>query len=178
MEEKTKSLASHAMVYCLIPAAAMIIYGTILYLFNMNLNKVLSSLSYIFLIAGMIYGTLQYRKEFSNGFMTYSKAFTSSFLISLFCIIIVSIFNFIFYTFIDPGIIQQMSDMAREEMMTKAPDLTDQQLESALAMQAKFMSPVALTIMSLIMGTIAGAILSLIMAIFLRKEDKSIPTVA
>jgi hypothetical protein len=174
MEEKIKTPAAHALIYCLIPAGAMIVYGIILYLFNENLNRFLSALSYIFLIAGMVYGTLQYRKQYLNDNMSYSQAFTTCFMIGLFCMIILTVFNFIFYKFIDPGIVQQMKDMAREQMLAKRPDMTDQQLEAATSMQDKFMSPGALAIFGLLGGVLVSLVIALILGLFLKKQDDTI----
>jgi hypothetical protein len=174
MEEKPKSLAAHAFVYSLIPAGAMIVYVVLLYLFNEYLNRWLSAISYIFLIAGMVYGTLQYRRQYLNDIMPYSKSFLSCFYIGLFSLIILSIFSFILYTVIDPGIVQQMKDMAREQLLAKSPNMTDEQLEAASSMQEKFMSPAMLSVFSILGGTLVSLIISLILALFLKKEDTNV----
>ena len=173
MEEKQKSVAANALQYGLFAGGAMIVYFLVLYIFNQHLNQALSSLGFIFLIAAMAYGTFQYRQQYMNNFMNYGKAFTSCFLTGLFAIILTSIFNFIFYSFIDPGVVQQMLDIAREKMLEKAPNMSDQQIETALAMQAKFMTPVALSIFGIIFGAIISTVVSLLVAIFLKREDKS-----
>jgi len=174
MEEKQKSIAANALQFGLFAGGAMIVYFLVLYIFNQHLNRNLSSLGFIFLIAAMAYGTFQYRQQYMNNFMSYGKAVTSCFLIGVFAIALSSVFNFIFYNYIDPGVVQQMLDMAREKMLEKAPNMSDQQMETALSMQAKFMSPVALTFFGLFFGAIISLLVSLLVAIFLKKEDKSI----
>jgi len=152
----------------------MILYSLILFLAGLHLNKTLGYVGYIILIGGMAWGTLEYRKRYLGGFMTYGKAFSSCFMIGLFSGILGAIYMFIFAQFIHPGLIQEVLDMSRQALADK--NLTDEQMEQALAMQSKFMSPVMMTIWGLFASLIASVVLGLILAIFLKKEDKSITT--
>ena len=187
MKEKSKSLASHALLYCLFPAAAMFIYAVILNLFGIILFQSSSSsfnsptyllpfiIPYIFLISGMAFGTLRYRKQFLNGFMSYSKAFKSCFLIGLFCMILVLVISFIYYTYIDPGIQKQYNDIAMKEVMAQAHNMTDQQLKDFISMQEKFRSPLMKLLINMVSVAFISVIISLMVAIFLKKKDKSLP---
>ena len=121
-----------------------------MFLLDLYLNKAVNWIGYIFLIAGMVYGTLEFRKKYSNGFLTYGKAFTSCFWIGLFAGIIASIYLFVFIQFIHPGFINEMLDQARESMVTSRPEMTEEQVEQALSMSAKFMTPVMMVIWGII----------------------------
>jgi hypothetical protein len=178
MEEKPRSVASNGIYYGLITGTVMIVFSLIMFLLDLYLNKAVNWIGYIFLIAGMVYGTLEFRKKYSNGFLTYGKAFTSCFWIGLFAGIIASIYLFVFIQFIHPGFINEMLDQARESMVTSRPEMTEEQVEQALSMSAKFMTPVMMVIWGLVAYAAVSAVIGLILAIFLKKEDPSLNTSA
>jgi len=178
MEEKPKSAASNALFYGSLTGVVAIIYSLLLYLFDQSFNNWLVNVAILIFIAGMILGTVQYRNKYLNGFMTYSQAFGSCFLIGLFAAIVGSIYSFIFFNFIDPGMIQQMNDIARERMLSQTPEMTEDQVDKAMSFTRMFTNSYAIPIMSLIVNTIISVVLGLIIAIFIKKEDKSLtPTI-
>lgn len=177
MEEKAKSSTSNAFTYGLITGAVMIVYSLILYLLNLHLNDYLRYISFLILIAGMTYGTIQFRNKVMNGFISYGKAYTSSFMISLFAGILGAIYAFIFYKFIAPDVIREMLDMTRQKIIASSPEMTDERIEQAMDMTAKFMTPVIMSIFLLLSCLIVGAIAGLITSAFIKKEDKSISPV-
>ena len=63
--------------------------------------------------------------------------------------------------------------MAETESKMLEKGLSDEQMEPALAMTRKFMSPGIMSLFSILGNAIFGAILALISAAFLKKEDKS-----
>jgi hypothetical protein len=78
--------------------------------------------------------------------------------------------------FIHPGFINELLDQARANIMTSSPDMSDEQIEQAVEMSAKFMTPVMMTIWGLVTYAAISAIIGLILAIFLKKEDPSLKT--
>jgi hypothetical protein len=176
MEEKPRSVISNGIFYGLITGAAIVVFSLIMFLLDLYLNKAVNWIGYIFLIAGMIWGTLEFRKKYANGFLTYGKAFSSCFWIGLFAGIIASVYLFVFIQFIHPGFINELLDQARENMLASRPDMTDEQMEQALSMSAKFMSPVMMVVWGLAAYAAISAVIGLILAIFLKKEDPSLNT--
>ncbi len=154
----------------------MIVFSLIMFLLDLYLNKTLSWISYLLLAAGMLYGTLEFRKKFPNGYISYGKAFTSCFWIGLFAGILATIYMFVFIKFIHPGFIQELMDQIRTNMVTSRPGMSDEQVEQAMNMTAKFMSPVMMTLWGLVVYAISSAIISLILAFFLKKEDPTLKT--
>jgi len=173
MEEKSKSSTPNALTYGLITGVVMIVYSLILYLFNLHLNKYLGYISFLILIAGMAYGTVQFRNKDMNGFISYGKAYSSGFMIALFAGILGAIYSFIFYKFIAPDVVREILDMARQNIMAKSPEMTDEQIEQAMNITAKFMTPPLMSIFYLIYCLIVAAIGGLITSVFIKKEDKS-----
>jgi hypothetical protein len=176
MEEKKRTVSSNALYYGLITGAAMILYGLVLFLLNQHLNRTLNYISWVFLLGGMVWGTLEYRKTTGGGFLTYGGAFKSVFMIGLFAAILSAIYTFVFVQFIHPGLINEILDMSRQSLMEKYPDWSDEQIEQAMVWTTKFMNPVGMAIWSMV-GQIFGSLIAgLLLAIFLKKEDKSLST--
>jgi len=176
MEEKQRSILSNGLFYGMITGVAMIIFSLIMFLLDLYLNKAVSWISYLFLAGGMFYGTFEYRKKSTTGFMTYGKAFTSCFWIGLFAGIVASVYMFVFAQFIHPGLVQELLDQIRTNMATTNPNMSDEQIEQAVAITAKFMSPAMMTFWGLVVYAVSSAIIGLILAIFLKKEDPSMKT--
>ena len=176
MEEKPRSLSQNALYFGLITGAALVVYSLILYLSGQYMNKTLGYFSFILLVGGMVYGTLDYRKKNMNGFLTYGKAFSSCFLIGLFAGIIAAVYSFVFAQFIYPGYVNEILDKTRESMLSSGGGMTEEQIDTALEYTRKFTSPVMMAVMTLVIYPVFSAILSLIIAIFLKKEDPTLNT--
>jgi len=84
MEEKKHSVSANSLNYGLITGGVMIVFNLILFISNLYMNQSLGYIGYLFMLGGMVWGTLEYRKKLQNGFMTYGEAFSSCFLIGLF----------------------------------------------------------------------------------------------
>jgi hypothetical protein len=173
MEEKPKSVTMNGITYGAIAAVVMIIYSLLLYLFDQHLNRGISWISYVILLGIMIWGTIDYRKKALGGLMSYGKAYSTSFMIALFAIIIATIYTYFFFQFIAPDAVQDIADMSRERIIRDNPDISDEDLERAMGMQSFVMNPLGLTISGFIYQVVISAIVCLITSIFLRKEDKS-----
>jgi hypothetical protein len=176
MEEKPRSVISNGLYYGLITGAAMIVFSLIMFLLDLYLNRAVNWIGYIFLLAGMVWGTLDLRKKYSGGFLTYGKAFSSCFWIGLFAGILSSLYLFVFIQFIHPGFINELLDQSRAAIASSSPDMTEEQIEQAVAISSKFMSPVMMTVWGLVTYAAISAVISLILAIFLKKEDPLLKT--
>lgn len=174
MEEKPRSVISNGIYYGLITGVVLIVFSLIMFLLDLYLNKTVNWIGYIFLIAGMIWGTIEFRKKYSNGFLSYGKAFGSCFWIGLFAGILASIYLFVFIQFIHPGFINELLDQMRANIVTTNPEMSVEDIEKAISISSKFMSPAMLVVWGLVMYAAMSAVIGLILAIFLKKEDPSL----
>ena len=174
MEEKPRSSTVHALYYGLITGAAMIVYSLILYIANLYMNRTLGLVSMALLIGGMVWGAVEYRKSYLNGFMTYGQAFSSCFMIGLFAGILSAIYMFGFAEFINPNFSQEILEKARQGMVESGQKMTEEQMDQAMVWTERFTTPVMLCVWGFITHVFFSAILALLTAIFLRKEDKSL----
>jgi hypothetical protein len=170
MEEKS-TLWKSGLTHGLITGLALIIYSVLLFVLELNLKSGLNYLAYLIIIAGFIYGTKTYRDNALNGSITYSKALGYSTVILLVAAILSTIYNYVFFTIIDPDIVDKILAVSEEKMLSRG--MSDEQIEMGIEMSKKFMSPVLMTIMGFIWTMIFGFILALITSAFIKKDDDS-----
>jgi ethanolamine transporter EutH len=176
MENEKMSAGRVALNYGLILGVVLIIYSLILYLLDVPLDALqyFNWVSYIFIIVAMVLGIRTYRDKYAGGFITYGKSFSTGFLIGLYASIIAAIYGFIYFSYINPGIVQEMMDARTIEMLEQNPNMNDEQVEIAQAWMERFMSPVMMSIMGLIVNVIVSLVISLIVSIFTQKKDASL----
>ncbi|HNW98524.1 MAG TPA: DUF4199 domain-containing protein [Bacteroidales bacterium] len=171
-ETKKISVARNALNYGFLLGITLIILSLLFYILNVDYQSVAQYISIVIMIVGMIIGILAYRKN-NNGFITYGQSLGNGVLIGLFSAILVSIYTIIFFTLIDPGMIDVILRQAEEKMIEKNPNMTDEQIEMAMSYSRKFMTPLSMAIWGTIMSTVYAFVASLIISIFTRKVDNS-----
>ncbi len=90
--------------------------------------------------------------------------------ISLIAGIVAVIFNYIFMNFIDPDFVQKTLDFSREQMIEKNPNMTQEQIDTAMGMSAKFMSPWIMSAFALIATLFFGFIISLVAGLIMKRN--------
>ncbi len=180
MENQKMSSGKIALNYGLVFGIILIVYSLVLYLLNINFEslKYWGYGNYVIILIGMVLGIKAYRNKYLDGFISFGKSFSTGFLIALFAAILVAIYSFFYYKFIDPGILVHIIESAEEGILESSPDISDQQLDMAMGWTKKMTSPVMLAIGGLIITVIISLIISLIVSIFMMKKDKSVEGVA
>ncbi|CAD5251423.1 MULTISPECIES: DUF4199 domain-containing protein [unclassified Imperialibacter] len=157
------------MQYGVIVGIIMIIYGTLLQVSGLALEyQSLSYINYIFL-AVVIYLAHKKFKEDGDGFMSYGQGLGIGFWISLIGGVISMVFSYIYMSFIDSTIMEQAMDKARYDMEEKG--MSDAQIDQAMSITEKFMTPEMIFVMGIIGTLIFGFILSLIVSAITKKTD-------
>jgi len=174
MENKNQSAFAASFTPGIIIAAVLIVFSLVMYLLDVDRESPVNYISYLFLAVGLWWAITTYRNNQEGGLISYGKAFSAGFYVGLVASVLVAIYLYIYVQYINPGLIEEILLNAEDEMLSNNPDMTDEQIDQALGMVEKFTSPVMITIMGFIMNVIASTILSLIIAIFAKREDKSI----
>ncbi len=169
--KSTKSIAANALNYGVIVGFAMLVYGVILYAFDMSMNRILPMLAYILLIAGMYIGSEKYKTSYTDGYLSYGKSFRSCFLIGLFASLLLVVWNYIFFEFIDKGMATQILNKAQESMLESNPNMSEDEMNMGMKYVKMFTTPVMMSIMGLLYNLFFSVILALIVAIFVKKEE-------
>jgi hypothetical protein len=146
-----------------------IVYSLVMYFLDLSLNK---TQGYIFMLiqVGMLYFLLKsYRDNSMHGQITYGESVGAGVIICLYYTLIISVFTYILYTVIDPGLLAKQLAQS-EEVMRARPNITEAQIDAGMKFTEKIMKPGIMAISSIFFGMIFGTVLSLIVSIFIKKE--------
>lgn len=170
MEEKSTSTFKFALTYGLITGIATIVISLVYYVLDVPRESPIQYATYLVYIAGMVYGANVYKNEYGNGFLTYGKAFSISYLIAILAAIIGSIYAYVFIKYIDPSVIAQSMEAAEQRLIDQG-NMSDAQIDDALEISARFMNPLMMSIMAFVWNAIVLAIIGLVTSIFVKKEE-------
>jgi hypothetical protein len=155
--------------YGVIIALAVIVFSLILFLLGMSQGSGLEYLAYLIILGGLFLAQTNFRNKYMGGFIEYGKAFTIGLLTCVFLAIIMGIYTFVFFKYIDPGAMEEAMTMAEQKMMDKG--LSDMEIEQGMAIAHKFQGVGMYTFFAIFGNIFIGAILSLITAIFVKREN-------
>jgi hypothetical protein len=173
MEETTTpsiSTRSVGIKYGLIMAVISIAYFVILNTAGVDMTQGIGRWGSLVFYAGIIFIAHKNFKDQGDSFMSYGQGIGIGFWIALVSSIISSIFTYIYVKFIDTGFIQQMMDKQREAM-EEGGNLSEEQVDNAMAMTAKFMTPEMMIVFGIVGGIIMILIVALIVTIFTQKKN-------
>ena len=170
MENKV-SIWKNSVNYGLIAGVLMIAFSLILWLLGMMENKVLGYITYLILAFMMFLAATNWRDKFNGGWMSYGEAFRTGFYVTLIAAVLLIIYNYIFFNFIDPEFLAGQLLKAEDAILEANPNISDADLDRAMEMSARFTSPGMIAIFGLIFTLIFGTILSAIVAIFSKKVN-------
>ena len=159
------STARIALKWGLITAIVIIIYTVILYMTGLFRNPSLSWLSFCILLIGIVMATREF-KALNNGFLSFGEGLGVGTLMSAVTGLIGSIFSYIYINMIDTTIMQQMSDLQREQMEAKG--MSSEQIDQAMEIAAKFTSPGLLFLFGVLGYIFFGFIFSLIVSAIMK----------
>ncbi|MBI9039510.1 MAG: DUF4199 domain-containing protein [Bacteroidales bacterium] len=169
METKKLSASKFSLGYGLIIGALLIILSLVLNMFGMKQAQNYNWISYVIILAGIIWGSLVYRNSYSEGLITYGQSFSVGFLIGLYAAILSTIFSFIYLSYINPGSINEILEITRENLYDQ--ELSDDQIEQAMNFTEKMTTPIIMSGIVLIWNTICAVVFALIVSIFVKKEQ-------
>jgi hypothetical protein len=167
----SESMLMHSLKIGLMTGVAYILVSLLFYVLDIPRDSWIQYLSFLILIGGIIIGTTQFRDKHSGGFLSYGRCLGSGVLISLTVGLVMAVYVYLFFKFFDPGEIAKMVEMAEQGMAEKG--LNEQQIDQAMAMSKKMMTPGIMAILNIFSMVFWGTIFSLIISIFLKKDDQS-----
>ena len=173
MEEKKPKLWKSALYWGVILAIVSIIYNLVLYFLDLSLEKWASWVSLLFFIPILVIATKSYRDSDLGGVMTYGQSLGFGVLVVLFSSLIYAVYYFVFLSYVDPGMIDKMVIMQEEEMLKQG--VPEEQIEQAMGMVKKFMTPLIINIFAIPFSVFFGFIICLLTSIFLKKKPAEIP---
>jgi len=171
METQTASVKKIAINYGLLLALLSIVLQVISYVLDAHIDRPwwLTVLQLIISISVISYGIKSY-KTLNAGYLTLGQALKTGLAISLIAGIIAVVFNYIFINYIDPDFVQKTLDFSREQMIEQNPNMTEQQIENAMTMTAKFMTPIFMSAIAILATLFFGFIISLFAGLVMKKN--------
>jgi len=167
MTENQPSVTAVALKYGLITALVGIVYSLVLNVLDLSTNQWLTSLSYLILIAGLVLAMRDFKSN-NYGYMSYGQGLGIGSLLSAIFGLLSGIFSWIYTTYIDPEFMGRMQEVQRTKMLEQG--LSDEQIDAALGMAAKFQNPLTMIFGSMAVFLIIGFILSLIIAAIIKNK--------
>lgn len=125
----------------------------------------------IVMVAAVVIIQISYRKLL-GGWMTYGQGLSIG-LVSMVCAsVIVAIFSFVLYKFIDPGLLDQIKLMTEEKLYQQG--MPDEQINATIAFTSKFQTPAIMAVMIVVNFAFSGLIISAISAIFTKRQSPDV----
>lgn len=158
-----------AMVYGLYLGLALVFMNIIQYVLDVyNPPFWVGLITYAVVIAGIVYGQINYRNKELGGFISYSQCLGFGVFISLFAAIIYGFYFAVLIGVIDTTYMDKMMEVIIEKYQEAG--LSDDQIEAAMDMVKKFQNPIITVVSSVFSFVFMGTLFSLITSIFIKKE--------
>jgi hypothetical protein len=145
-----------------------VVYSLLIYFLNLSFNKVQGYVSILIQITLLYFLLKSYRDNYMHGQITYGQSVGAGVIIFLYYAVIMAVFTYILNAFIDTGLAAKQLAFAEEAMVKKG--MPQAAIDTAMAMQAKFMKPGIMSILVIFGSLFYGVILSLLISIFIKKE--------
>ncbi|CAA9289052.1 MAG: hypothetical protein AVDCRST_MAG95-3873 [uncultured Adhaeribacter sp.] len=157
-----------ALRYGLISGVISIVYSLILNITDLAFtNKALSWVSFIILVAAIVLAMREFKRQ-NGGFMSYGQGLGIGTLVAVISSILGGIFMYIYVKFVDSGYMDKMRNMQVAELESKG--MNDEQIDQAIAISDKMMTPEMMVVFAIIGGLVFGFILSLIISALMKRN--------
>ncbi len=153
--------------YGIMGGVISIAYSTLLNITDNQANQALGWLNTVFFIAVLFFALREF-KNLNKGFMTFKEGLTIGGIASAISGAMSAVYIFVYTKFIDTTFFETIQNIQREEFEKKG--MSEEQIEQAMTMMSKMMSPELTAIFGLFGAILIGLIVSAIMAAIMKKE--------
>lgn len=160
---------SVGMKYGLILGVIAVAYFTIMMVMGVDMQGGFGRWGGLIFDVIIIYMAHKAFKDDGDGYMSIGQGTTISFWIALIGSGISSVFTFVYIKFIDNSFVQQILDKQREEFESQG--MSDNQIDQAMEMTAKFTTPTMMLIFGLIGGLVIVTLIGLLISLFTQKKN-------
>jgi hypothetical protein len=167
MEEKVNVWKSN-LTNGLILALVGIVYSLVMYFLDLTFNKAQGLIAVVIQLVLLIFLLKSYRDNILHGQITYGQVVGAGVVIFLYYSIIMAVFNYVLYAFIDTGLVDKQLAFLEDAMVKKG--LPQAAIDASMAIQAKIIKPGILAPLSILGSMLWGVVISLVVGIFVRKE--------
>ncbi|EIJ37221.1 hypothetical protein JoomaDRAFT_0161 [Galbibacter orientalis DSM 19592] len=170
MENTQPTTGKFAIRFGLILGGIGIIFSLMLYFMDMQYDQGMGKqiVSTVFLVAIIALAIFQFKKA-NGGYLTLGEALKTGIGTALIGAVITVIYLLLYVNVIDPDFSTKIADIARAGMIENNPELTQEQIDTAVEMQQKFFWVTYPIIF--IFNIFIGFIVSLITGLILKKSE-------
>jgi len=136
-------------------------------------NPWIGWISYAIMAFFFFYFQKDYRDNQNGGFLSLSEAVKIGVTIAVIAGIISAIYNIIFMLYIEPDFIEKTLLKVEEQMVETNPNMQQAQIDMALDITRKMMSPTISIPLAIVGSAVSGLILSLGTGFFTKKDNPS-----
>ena len=171
METQTASVKKIALPYGLLLSLTTIVISVIVYVLGMTYEQPWwqNLLNFLAMTGFIVYGIKEYKNN-NAGYLSLGEALKMGLAIALVAGLIGSIFSYLFVTVIEPDFAVNMLDATREKMINDNPEMTQEQMDMAIGVTEKMMSPGILVAFSIVGSLFIGFIISLITGLIMKNN--------
>ena len=171
MEEQAKvPFWKPALIYGLILGLVSVFLSLVFYFIGMATKNWTNWVSWLVSIVLLVYLMIQYRKNYLGGYASFGQIFlmvlVSAGIVST---IITVLYNYLLFTYIDTGLVEQIRIIAEERIMNNSR-IPESMYDDLLERIEKTTTVAYMTKMGLIIGPVVNAFIGLIVAAFIKKE--------
>ena len=152
----------------LIMACIGLVYTLLVYFLKFMLNPIQPYILYAIMIAVLFFMLKSFRDNKRGGFVSYGQSFGAGMVIMVIYAVVMAIFTYILYNYIDPTLIDQQMALAESKLVEMG--LPQSSIDMGMEMQKTLMTPIFLSLMTILSNIIYGVIFSLVVSIFIKKE--------
>jgi len=172
MEENAKApFLKPALIYGAIIGVVTVFVSLVFYFLGMTSDRWTNWVGSLITLVLLIYLMIQYRKEYLGGYASFGQIFVMVLVSAgIVAVIINTVYTYLLFTVIDPGLLEQMRVMAEERIMNN-PRIPESMYDDMFERMEKTFQVPRMIRLGLIGGVAINVILGLIIAAFLKKEE-------
>lgn len=171
METPTASVKKIAINYGLILALGTIGLSVVVWALGMHLEQPWwqSLINFLIMLGCIVYGLKTFKHE-NGGFLSLGEALKTGLAIALVAGIIGTLFTLLFVTVIEPNFTVDMLEVQRNNMIEANPNMTEEEMDMAMGITEKMMSPGIMAAFGIIATLFFGFIISLIAGLIMKNN--------
>lgn len=172
--ENSTTIKSTAFTYGIVLGVVSIIMLVLIYVLNItDTNYFLAILSFSLSILVYFFGLKEFKSK-NSGFISLTDALKVGLAIAVIGGLISAVYTYIHYSFVYPEFLEITLEKAQQEMLDSNSSMSDAQMEQALAISKKMVSPFAQATFSLVGSIFFGFIISLVIGLIIKKKNPAL----
>lgn len=165
--------------YGLLAGLVLIVLGLLIHLTGMvdytgqdsSSNWLTNLINWGVIAAAIVLAVKQHRDTELGGHITFGRSFFVGFIVTLLAAVVSMVWGYVFFSFVEPSLIESMLEMSRDQMMEQQ-GLSGSEVDNAMGMISWMFTPIMLSLMGGLALLVVGIIFSLIIAAIMKREVK------